>query len=148
MMHEYKCSTGEIVFGYDNYLKTKHWRSLREQIAMEAEYRCHCGKIIKTGYNVHHLTYKNVGHENKNDLVFMCQDCHNAIHKAQASTKIERIPNQNTKPRRKSTSMIKSNSPIPQIAKEIATMLRKMDRKYVYAEFLKIRDDYNKIAKK
>lgn len=79
--------TEEVIKGtskrecYDEYLKTKHWRKLRLNIAYKHNNRCQmCCKLIKSGYHIHHLTYKNIGNEKDSDLMFLCESCHNKIH--------------------------------------------------------------------
>lgn len=67
--------------GYEEYLKSEQWQIKRKEIAQRENYTCQsCGKIVKRGYNIHHLTYKRVGKERSSDLVFLCRNCHKAIH--------------------------------------------------------------------
>lgn len=69
--------TGETTKVYKDYLRTKHWRLLREKIAKLYDYSCaDCGKSIVEGYEIHHLTYKRIGNEKIDDLVCLCKDCH------------------------------------------------------------------------
>lgn len=85
--------TGEVVFSYQDYLQTTHWRKLRRLIATMANYRCEsCHKYINTGYNIHHLTYTRLGCEIPEDLSFLCPDCHNAIHAAQKKKVVKPLP--------------------------------------------------------
>lgn len=66
---------------YDKYLLTKHWKNLRLKIAEERKHICEkCNKIIKKGYHIHHLTYERIGNEKSDDLMFLCNNCHNKIH--------------------------------------------------------------------
>lgn len=75
------CSTGEIVQTYDKYLKTNHWKSLRKTIAERDKYTCQlCKGIFKSKFNIHHLTYKRIGHELLTDLIFYCEICHSIAH--------------------------------------------------------------------
>jgi hypothetical protein len=72
---------------YDKYLNSNHWKKLRLRIAQERNYRCEvCDKMIRKRYHIHHLTYDNIGNEKDEDLMFLCEKCHNEIHKG----KIER----------------------------------------------------------
>ena len=82
-MQEIKCSdTNEDVFGYKNYLKTAHWKNLRLNIYRKYNRKCcKCGKSLQLrDANAHHLTYDNIGHENEDDLILVCHECHKKIH--------------------------------------------------------------------
>lgn len=75
------CSTGEIVQGYNNYLQTRHWKALRIEVAEEHNYTClRCYGVFRTGFHIHHNTYKRLGKEKLSDLGFYCQKCHAVIH--------------------------------------------------------------------
>lgn len=73
-----KCKdTGETAREYKDYLKTQHWKSLRERVAKAYSYTCNnCGVNVSQGYEIHHLTYKRVGNEKMDDLVCLCRNCH------------------------------------------------------------------------
>lgn len=75
------CSTGEVVKGYNNYLRTKHWQLLRIRIAELHNYTClRCDGIFKQGFHIHHITYKRLGNELDRDLGFYCSSCHKILH--------------------------------------------------------------------
>ena len=88
-----KCSTGEVVKNYNDYLRTIHWTTLRLKKAKEQDNRCiRCDRYLKNGYQIHHITYKNIGHEGLSDLAFCCSECHEEIHlekKAGISKKLQ-----------------------------------------------------------
>ncbi len=75
-----------VVFNY--YMRSGEWRSLRKRLlAREANWcqrcRCHCWR----GYVAHHKGYVNWGKGNTeelNDLMLVCPECHEAIHKSLA----------------------------------------------------------------
>lgn len=74
--------TGEVVKGYNNYLQTQHWKSMRKQAAEHFEYTCiRCNSVFKESYHIHHNTYKRLGNEKLSDLSFYCNKCHTIIHK-------------------------------------------------------------------
>ena len=75
------CSTGETVIGYENYLRTNHWRLRRQRIANHHNHLCQgCGIRVDKGFHIHHLTYRNIGNELDSDLAFLCEKCHNDLH--------------------------------------------------------------------
>ena len=75
------CSTGETVVGYENYLRTNHWRLRRQRIANYHNHLCQgCGIRVEKGFHIHHLTYRNIGNELDSDLAFLCEKCHNDLH--------------------------------------------------------------------
>lgn len=86
-MRKIECSTGEIVYNYKDYLNTKHWRLKKNEYSREYENKC-CMCESTKNLNLHHMTYENIGHENLNDLCYLCKDCHNALHKMLEDTKL------------------------------------------------------------
>lgn len=66
---------------YEEYLKSPRWRIKRQIKAKKAHYTCEiCGKVIRRGFHIHHLTYEHFGNEPLEDLAFLCEDCHTNIH--------------------------------------------------------------------
>lgn len=66
---------------YKEYLKTDHWQCMRKTALKRADYKCQvCGRRDIT-LNVHHNTYKNIGHEYLTDLCVLCKECHETFHK-------------------------------------------------------------------
>jgi len=65
---------------YSEYLQSKHWRHFRENVLKRSNYRC---SICNTDNNihVHHRTYENRGHENYEDVIVLCGNCHHLFHK-------------------------------------------------------------------
>lgn len=77
---------------YEEYLKSPRWRTKRLLKAKQAHYTCEvCGKVIKKGFHIHHLTYKHLGNEPLEDLAFLCEDCHTNIHYDKNAKKTIRI---------------------------------------------------------
>lgn len=63
----------------EQYLTSSHWQSLRARLYTPYASCKICGK--RKFLNIHHLTYKNRGHENIEDLVILCRIHHLEIHK-------------------------------------------------------------------
>ena len=73
--------TKEYAKTYEDYLATRHWRTLRVEVAKLKNYHCElCDKKIEVGYHIHHKTYKHLGNENFDDLMFLCENCHKELH--------------------------------------------------------------------
>lgn len=75
--------TGEVVEKYEDYLLTKHWRNKRKVIIAERMGICEkCKKKIEENgkIHIHHLTYERIGDELAEDLMLLCENCHNKIH--------------------------------------------------------------------
>jgi len=72
----------EPVNDYEEYLKSDYWHEVREVMACRNAYRCEmCDKQIKLcDANIHHTSYKHLGDENLDELVFLCRDCHEKVH--------------------------------------------------------------------
>lgn len=64
---------------YYEYMSSKRWRVKRRQ-ALD-HYGCTCGRCGSDELlQVHHKTYKRLGHELMSDLEILCRDCHMAEH--------------------------------------------------------------------
>ena len=80
-----KCrNTKEIVYNYSDYLKTEHWRNLRELSFQKAQGICKCcKKPLSNNFICHHKTYWRIGRERINhrflrdDVIAVCPHCHN-----------------------------------------------------------------------
>ena len=83
-----KCrDTGEVVYNYSDYLKTKHWKTLRELSFEKAKGVCKaCKKQMSENFVCHHKTYARIGRERINhklellfqdDVIAVCPECHN-----------------------------------------------------------------------
>ena len=82
-----KCATGEVAETYTDYLKTKHWKGLRQEVAERDGYTCQrCKGTFNTGFSIHHNTYKYLGDERLKDLTFYCTKCHSVIHNDRKNT--------------------------------------------------------------
>lgn len=67
---------------YSEFLQSDYWLSVKKSILERDQHNCQkCGN--KTNLHVHHLTYVNHGseHENLNDLITICESCHDKEHK-------------------------------------------------------------------
>lgn len=64
---------------YRNYLQTKHWKNIRNKI--RNKYNGKCQICCSTNnINVHNNTYERIGKEDENDLILLCQECHEIFH--------------------------------------------------------------------
>lgn len=64
---------------YREYLQTPEWKATRKQKLKRANYKCqlcNAGGVL----NVHHRTYERRGNEDDNDLIVLCQPCHEIFH--------------------------------------------------------------------
>lgn len=64
---------------YSKYLLSEHWLSIRKRTLKKSGYRCQlCNK--QDSLDVHHRTYERLGHENYNDTIALCRECHGKHH--------------------------------------------------------------------
>jgi hypothetical protein len=64
---------------YKEYLKTQHWKDVREKALNRAGRKCQiCNSDFQL--NVHHRTYENRGAEKPNDVIALCRSCHEKFH--------------------------------------------------------------------
>ncbi len=60
---------------YQAYLASREWALLREAVRRRADDRCERCRRAKMDA-VHHRTYERIGHEDLDDLVAICDPCH------------------------------------------------------------------------
>lgn len=73
--------TGEIAGTYQDYMRTRHWKLVKERYKRKHKYMCvECGSREK-GLHLHHKTYERIGQERDSDLIYLCQGCHVMEHK-------------------------------------------------------------------
>lgn len=96
--------TGEVCIGYVNYLKSKHWQSLRTRLIQGHPY-CEVCESSEKVLQLHHLTYERLGKERDSDLVPLCDDCHVLVHELKKTVTDEQLglkpKPQNKKPKKK-----------------------------------------------
>ncbi len=68
---------------YQEYLQTEHWQHFREQAILFYGAKCRLCNSSDREIDVHHKTYENRGRETFNDIIVVCRDCHELIHKSQ-----------------------------------------------------------------
>ncbi len=74
---------------YENYMKSDEWKAKREERLQLDDQRCVCcgrpNGLQKDGVTpilqVHHIHYKNLGHESMEDIVSVCSGCHRKLHR-------------------------------------------------------------------
>ena len=75
--------TGEVCKGYKEYLKSAHWFNMRKSKIKWHGCKANCAVCGKESSNVqlHHISYKHLGNERQSDLVVLCEECHEKVHK-------------------------------------------------------------------
>lgn len=63
---------------YANYLNSSKWNTMKIVIRARDNVCKKCGS--KNNLQVHHITYKNFGDEELEDLVLLCGSCHKEVH--------------------------------------------------------------------
>lgn len=65
---------------YREYLQTEEWKERRRRAMKRAGFRCQVCNQSDT-LNVHHRTYERRGDERNDDLLVLCQPCHELFHR-------------------------------------------------------------------
>lgn len=71
----------ELGFGsYYEYLKSPHWKSFKAKVRKSTKpKKCQvCGS--RSGLELHHVTYDNLGNESLSDVMYLCREHHEATH--------------------------------------------------------------------
>ena len=71
------------------YMRSAAWFRRRKQWFIDEEERCGrqvecpgCGRPLwPSSSDMHHATYERMGHEDHEDLLAMCRDCHELLHR-------------------------------------------------------------------
>lgn len=71
--------------GYQEYLKTSHWKFVREFMKSVCNNRCQLCGHKKEVVHVHHNNYENLWEEREIDLIVLCPECHHIYHKEELS---------------------------------------------------------------
>jgi 5-methylcytosine-specific restriction endonuclease McrA len=68
---------------YRDYLSSDEWALVRVAALARANYRC--ARCMTTfDLQVHHITYDRLGHELPEDVMVLCDGCHDKEHRRQA----------------------------------------------------------------
>lgn len=67
-------------------LDSNAWRCRRKR-ALRIGHNCCAMCGATTSLQVHHLTYKHLGHELDNELIVLCASCHRKVHSQQSRKK-------------------------------------------------------------
>lgn len=63
---------------YEEYINSSQWKDKRLRRLRKDKFRCRtCWN--EDNLQVHHLTYERLGHEEIDDLITLCRECHEAI---------------------------------------------------------------------
>jgi hypothetical protein len=65
---------------YSEYLKTTHWQYVKEKSACDSDARCVTCYSDEIPLHTHHRTYSRVGMEMRNDVISLCDRCHQIFH--------------------------------------------------------------------
>lgn len=65
---------------YHDYLQSEQWKTIAKKKRGEADNRCQLCNNNTLTLHVHHRTYVNIYHENINDLIVLCENCHKKFH--------------------------------------------------------------------
>jgi len=65
---------------YIEYLKSDEWKEKRKYLMEQCDWTC--SKCGEKATQLHHLNYNNIGDEELDvDVIPLCKDCHDEIHK-------------------------------------------------------------------
>lgn len=109
----YTCpDTGEVVVGYDAYLKTPHWKNKRQEFFASEYYHGGCATCDNPAEVIHHKNYDTVGDETLKCLVALCRDCHHKIHDIPLDSKAAKVPNVSKKKPKAKKKQVKKSKPV------------------------------------
>jgi hypothetical protein len=70
---------------YTQYLASAHWKLVISKVRHSRKYVCMaCGTTVQL--NLHHITYDRIGHENMENLVWLCDKHHGEAHTIERRT--------------------------------------------------------------
>ena len=76
---------------YQDFLETDYWQAVRSWIVDRDQKTCRlCGdRVSWKKYHVHHASYHHKGYEFENDLITLCEYCHELFHESAIREKNE-----------------------------------------------------------
>jgi 5-methylcytosine-specific restriction endonuclease McrA len=73
---------------YNAYIQSPAWRKKRAARIRRDHYMCQtCG--VRGYLTVHHRTYERLGRERMDDLITLCESCHDAVTRTISSRQID-----------------------------------------------------------
>jgi len=72
---------------YREYLVSKKWAAIKRAVHFFYEDECYICRN-KERLHVHHRTYDRIYHEDLDDLVLVCNNCHKKIHDPRYDTEV------------------------------------------------------------
>ena len=76
-----KAETAQRQIDYSAHLDDPEFLKVKLEAFKRDKFQCQiCGSMANL--EIHHITYKRRGHEDVSDLVTLCADCHQKLHKA------------------------------------------------------------------
>lgn len=64
---------------YCKYLESEKWKNFREEVLKRDNYKCtKCGKT--ENLHIHHISYDNIWDEKLEDVITLCDECHEKEH--------------------------------------------------------------------
>jgi HNH endonuclease len=100
---------------YSWYLRTPHWRATRLKAIRRGGFRCARCCVADALLEVHHKTYVRLGAERDDDLVPLCEDCHEAVHRGQPLV----LPRRRKRRKRASAAQRQRPAPALQLCREL-----------------------------
>jgi Pyruvate/2-oxoacid:ferredoxin oxidoreductase delta subunit len=75
---------------YNAYITSAKWRAKRWVVGLKSNFICRmCHRYCRDNFEVHHKTYRNLGHEPMTDLMCLCTECHKKVELAKKVKKME-----------------------------------------------------------
>ncbi len=70
---------------YKRYIRSIKWKKkAAERIEYDGRKCRMCNRpesTCRNGLSVHHISYKNLGHESLNEIISLCPGCHQKLHR-------------------------------------------------------------------
>lgn len=66
---------------YKQYLESEYWQNLKDEYITEDSYCEMCGNDETRFLLLHHLNYKHLWYETREDFQILCPACHSKKHK-------------------------------------------------------------------
>ena len=105
---------------HSEYLKSEHWRKLRnEKLKLDASCE-NCGRI--NNLDVHHINYKNLYDVTIFDLKTLCRTCHHRIHAVNTNDRTKTLN------RRRLRRFIRRTSKLGKISPAIVSKFIKLNK--------------------
>ena len=79
-MNSWTCTPMNSPVNYASYISSHSWKTRAREMREKANFKCQLCACTDKPLNVHHNNYERLGRERDDDLIVLCEPCHQKFH--------------------------------------------------------------------